>query len=162
MKIGVVSDTHNNLRNVGRIVEMFNTLGVGQVVHTGDITQPKTLQALSHLEAPLAGVFGNNDQERPILDHTCADLGFHFVEPPLRFEVAGRSIVVVHDPLELEPLDIADESLILHGHTHRTTQEWQQGGILTFNPGECAGMMTGHNTIGVVDLGNLDVELLKF
>ncbi len=162
MKIGVVSDTHNNLRNVGRIVELFNRVGVQQVIHTGDITQPKTLHALAGLDAPLAGVLGNNDQERPTLDETCAELGFQFTEPPLRIQLSNRSVVIVHDPLELEPLDIADESLILHGHTHRTTQEWQQGGILTFNPGECAGMMTGHNTIGVVDLDSLDVELLKF
>ena len=37
MKIGVVSDTHNNLRNVGRIVELFNDYGVERVIHTGDI-----------------------------------------------------------------------------------------------------------------------------
>ena len=43
MKIGVVSDTHNNLKNVGRIVELFNEAEVERVIHTGDITQAKTL-----------------------------------------------------------------------------------------------------------------------
>jgi predicted phosphodiesterase len=43
MRIGVVSDTHNNLRNVTRIVELLNEAGVERVVHTGDITQAKTL-----------------------------------------------------------------------------------------------------------------------
>ncbi len=41
-RIGVVSDTHNNLANVARIVELFNAAGVDRVVHTGDITQAKT------------------------------------------------------------------------------------------------------------------------
>ena len=40
-RIGVVSDTHNNLANTARIVELFNTAGVDRVVHTGDISQPK-------------------------------------------------------------------------------------------------------------------------
>ena len=33
---------------------------------------------------------------------------------------------------------------------------------LVFNPGECAGHLAGHNAVGVVDLANLEVELLKF
>ncbi|GIR63688.1 MAG: hypothetical protein CM15mP68_3540 [Pseudomonadota bacterium] len=43
MRIGVVSDTHNNLKNVRRIVELFNTAAVDRVIHTGDITQAKTI-----------------------------------------------------------------------------------------------------------------------
>ena len=62
MKIGIVSDTHNNLRNVQRIVELFNASGVERVIHTGDITQAKTLDVFAHLNAPLYGVFGNNDE----------------------------------------------------------------------------------------------------
>ena len=61
MRIGVVSDTHNNLKNCRKIVDLFNKSGVEKVVHTGDITQPKTLDVFSKLEAPLFGVFGNND-----------------------------------------------------------------------------------------------------
>ena len=44
MRIGVVSDTHNNLKNVRRIVELFNAAAVDRVIHTGDITQAKTIE----------------------------------------------------------------------------------------------------------------------
>ena len=64
MRIGVVSDTHNNLKNCRRIVQLFNDARVDAVVHTGDITQGKTLAVFASLAAPLYGVFGNNDQER--------------------------------------------------------------------------------------------------
>ncbi|MAE95932.1 MAG: hypothetical protein CL910_14845 [Deltaproteobacteria bacterium] len=162
MRIGVVSDTHNHLRNVRRIVEIFNASGVERVVHTGDITQAKTLRALSALEAPLVGVFGNNDLERDALETHCSELGFCLVDPPLHLRLAQREVVVVHDPRDLETMPLEAGALALHGHTHRTTSEWQQSGVLAFNPGECAGMMEGHNTIGVVDLTSLDVELLRF
>lgn len=162
MRIGVVSDTHNNLRNVGRIVDLFNTAGVSRVVHTGDITQAKTLHALSPLTCPVVGVYGNNDLERPSLDETATQLGFQLVDPPLRLRWNAREIVVVHDPLDLAELALEAGTLALHGHTHRTTREWQQEGTLAFNPGECAGMMQGLNTIGVVDLVQLDVELIRF
>ena len=39
MIIGVISDTHNNLRNVKKIIELFNEKKVELVIHTGDITQ---------------------------------------------------------------------------------------------------------------------------
>ncbi|MBD3645898.1 MAG: metallophosphoesterase [Pseudomonadales bacterium] len=161
MRIGVVSDTHNNLPNVRRIVEIFNEAGVDRVVHTGDITQPKTLEVFADLEAPLFGVFGNNDEERTGLEKAVDKFDFHFVEPPLALEWAGRRLVVVHDPLELRGVDESEFDVILHGHTHRQYIGFD-GGRLTFNPGECAGMMQGLNSVGVVCLRNLDPEIIKF
>ena len=102
MRIGIVSDTHNNLRNVGRIVELFNAARVERVIHTGDITQAKTIHAFAGLEAPLWGVFGNNDQERESLEAAIAERGFRFVDPPLELVWHERRIVVVHDPRDLD------------------------------------------------------------
>ena len=51
--------------------------------------------------------------------------------------------------------------VLLHGHTHRRTLETRDGSLL-FNPGECAGHLAGHQTVGVVDLGTLEAELLHF
>ena len=159
MRIGVVSDTHNHLGNVARIVGLLNAARVERVVHTGDITQAKTLHALAALEAPLFGVFGNNDLERDALERTSALLGFHFVDPPLHLAWAGRRIVVVHDPKDLPHAIEAD--VALHGHDHRSTSCWR-GDTLVFNPGECAGHLAGHNRVGVLDLLRRETELLYF
>jgi putative phosphoesterase len=159
VRIGVVSDTHNHLSNVRRIVELLNAADVDRVVHTGDITQAKTLDVLAGLRAPLSGVFGNNDVERVALGAAIARHGFAFAESGLEVELAGRRILVVHDPRELAGR--ADYDVALHGHTHRLTVE-RSADRLVFNPGECAGHLTGHNAVGVVDLLRLDVELLKF
>ena len=162
MRIGVVSDTHNNLKSVARIVAEFNAAGIDRVIHTGDITQPKTLAAFQDLVAPMTGVYGNNDvDEVHRLAPAALEHGFDFIMPPLWLEWAGRRIVVVHDPLELEPLDLSGVDLVLHGHTHRRTIEIESG-RLVFNPGECAGMMAGLNAIGVVDLMTLEPEILTF
>ncbi len=161
MRIGVVSDTHNNLKNVRIIVDLFNTNVVDAVVHTGDITQAKTLQEFARLDAPLFGVFGNNDQERDALDAAITEHGFTFHEPPWEFRWAGREIIVVHDPLELEGALTDKHELVLHGHTHLKRIE-QESNRLTFNPGECAGHMRGLNAIGIVSLPTLTPELLNF
>jgi hypothetical protein len=161
MRIGVVSDTHNNLTNVARIVELFNEAAVERVVHTGDITQAKTLDALGGLRAPLVGVYGNNDLERTSLDAAATRLGFRFVDPPLTLAWAHRRIVVVHDPKTLDAALQAAHDVALFGHVHTRVVE-RDGGRLSFNPGECAGHMTGYNAVGVVDLTTLATELLRF
>ncbi|MCB1645414.1 MAG: YfcE family phosphodiesterase [Pseudomonadales bacterium] len=162
MKIGIVSDTHNNLKNCRTIVDLFNDSGVERVIHTGDITQAKTVEVFAGLHAPLWGVFGNNDQgELAALLEATGDLGFEFLQPPLPLEWSGRRIVVVHDPLELNNVQTSDFDVILHGHTHRLTIEYSATG-LTFNPGECAGMMKGFNAVGILDLETLTTELMKF
>ena len=161
MKVGVVSDTHNNLANVREIVRLFNAAGVDRVVHTGDITQAKTLDALAGLNAPLYGVYGNNDVERQALGASARKHGFVFQDPPLDLIWDGRRIVVVHDPRDLPETAAGGAALALHGHTHMRRCE-RRGDGLVFNPGECAGHMKGWNAVGVVDLRRLAAEVLKF
>lgn len=158
MKIGVVSDTHNNLNNVAKIVDLFNEAGVERVVHTGDITQAKTLNVMAHLDAHMVGVFGNNDFERRPLEAATLRHGFHFVEPPLELLWHERRIVVVHDPRVLNGIDF---DVALHGHTHSLCIE-RTNRRLIFNPGECAGHLVGRNAVGVLDLATLETELLLF
>jgi len=161
VRIGVVSDTHNNLPNVRRIVELFAQARVERIVHTGDITQAKTLRALAELQAPLAGVFGNNDHgERESLEQAAAELGMQLSDPPLELRWAGRRILVVHDPRELEA-HLHGHDVALHGHTHERRID-RSTGCLVFNPGECAGHLEGRNAVGVVDLVSLEVEILRF
>ena len=161
MKVGVVSDTHNNLANVREIIRLFNGAGVDRVVHTGDITKPTTLDMMADLNAPLFGVYGNNDVERADLDASALTHGFVFREPPLELDWAGRRIVVVHDPRDLRRSSVVGHDLALHGHTHMARCERQQGRLI-FNPGECAGHMKGYNAVGVVHLDTLDTTVLKF
>ncbi len=162
MRIGVVSDTHDHLPNVSRIVELFNAARVEHVVHTGDITQVKTLEVLSGLDAPLHGVYGNNDLERQSLEAAAARLDFQICDPPLELSWADRRIQVFHDPREFERGSIdAQPALILHGHVHRHRLE-RRNGTTIFNPGECAGHIRGRNAVGVVDLAELSCEVLFF
>ncbi|MCZ6784098.1 MAG: YfcE family phosphodiesterase [Proteobacteria bacterium] len=161
MRIGVVSDTHDQLRNVRRIVELFNRAGVDRVVHTGDITRAPTLEIFAELSAPMTGVYGNNDVERDALDAAAAAFGCQLSDPPLELAWSGRDILVVHDPAELQASLKPDHVLVLHGHTHRH-EVVRSNGRLVFNPGECAGHLEGHNRIGVVDLESLDLSMLRF
>ena len=161
MRIGVVSDTHNHLPNVRKIVELFNEAGVDRVVHTGDITQTKVLFEFAALEAPLVGTYGNNDTHLDELSEAALEFGMEFHHPPLTLHWHNRKIMVVHDPRDFS--DVLDHTydLALHGHTHLYTCIQGEHGLM-FNPGECAGMMEGYNQVGVIDLNCLGIQLLNF
>ena len=161
MRIGVVSDTHDNMPNVEKIIDIFNDTGVDRVIHTGDISRVKTLTAMSRLKVPLFGVYGNNDQERTDLEQSAALNGFHFTDPPLEVEWCDRSILVVHDPRDLNRYLNHKHHLALFGHTHIKTIEFFAN-QLKFNPGECAGQLPNLNKVGIVNLHTLGVEMVYF
>ncbi len=162
MLIGVVGDTHDQTKNVERIVDLFNQARVERVVHTGDITGPAVLEQFSRLEVPMLGVFGNNDRaKRDQLEAQAGRFGMDFAPPPRTFHWAGRQILVVHDPEEAPAALPAGIDLVLHGHTHRHRHE-MRGATLFFNPGECAGFLSGQNAVGVVDLVALEAHRLRF
>lgn len=161
MRIGVISDTHDHLANVEQIVALLNRERVDRVVHTGDITKAKTLRVLSALEAPLVGVYGNNDLERESLEAAVRKYDFRVVDPPLRVDWLGRRVVVVHDPKEHGDEVLLSGDVLLHGHDHRHRVE-RRNGTLVFNPGECAGHMKGHNAVGILELTSLETRLLMF
>lgn len=160
MRIGVVSDTHNNLRNVRRIVELFRSADVDRVVHTGDVTQAAALRTLAEVGVPIVGVFGNND-ERTALQDVADELAIELCEPPFEWVIAERRVLVAHDPFELEGAVEDGHHVVLHGHTHRRAIERRPERLL-FNPGECAGHLAGRQSVGVVDLRTLEPELLEF
>ena len=68
MILGVVGDTHNRILNVEIIIDLFNSYEVDAVIHTGDITQAKTLSKFTRLNCNLLGVYGNNDLEEEGLE----------------------------------------------------------------------------------------------
>ena len=162
MRIGVVGDTHDRLLNVDRIVRLFNEARVERVVHTGDLTGVPVLEKFAELESPLVGVFGNNDlPEHSQLEAEARRLGMDFVLPPRTLDWADRRILVVHDPEDVATQSTDEIDLVLHGHTHRHRLE-KRGETIFFNPGECAGQLTGHNSIGVIDLVSLEIDRLRF
>ena len=163
MILGVVSDTHNHPSNVEKIIDLFNERKVDKVIHTGDITQAKTLSKFSRLNCPLYGVYGNNDLQEEGLKEISEKNGFKFQDPPFLVKLGGRKIVILHEPENIEEIISQEHSidLIIHGHTHRYRNE-EVKGIKIFNPGESAGMLKGKNSIGLVDLSNLNTKRILF
>lgn len=163
MLVGVVSDTHNNTKNIEEVIRLFNKKHVDLVIHTGDIACSSALKRFSKLNCDLVGVYGNNDREELGLKEVVEKYNFRFEEPPLPIIVSEKKIVIFHEPDSINQylLENINIDLILHGHTHRFRHEDRKGTVI-FNPGESAGMMKGKNAIGIVNLENLMIERIFF
>ena len=162
MKIGLTGDTHNNLKNVAKICDIFNSHNLDFVIHTGDISLPKTLLAFDSLKFPLKGVFGNNDEgEKEDLLKICEQKSYVFKDK-LKIQISGENFLfAVHDPNDIEDKFYKSGNIIVHGHTHRFRDEIYRDTCI-FNPGECAGIMKGKNKIGIVDTNTLKMEAITF
>ena len=163
MKIGVVSDTHNNLKNIEIIIDLFNGEKVPIVIHTGDISNAHTLERFSRLNSELIGVYGNNDRNELGLEEVAQKNNFHFQQPPKRLNLLDREIVIFHEPDNIDQFLSENKlvNVVLYGHTHRYENKTKNG-VLYFNPGESAGMQKGSNAIGILDLKNLDAKRIFF
>tara|TARA_B100000902_G_C27286337_1_gene904625 strand:- start:1373 stop:1861 length:489 start_codon:yes stop_codon:yes gene_type:complete len=162
LKIGLTGDTHNNLKNVAMICDIFNSYSLDFVIHTGDISLPKTLKAFEKLNVPLKGVFGNNDQgDKESLLKVCKEKDFLF-QDKLEIQISDENFLfAVHDPNDIENRFYKPGNIIVHGHTHRFRDEVYKDTFI-FNPGECAGMIKGMNKVGIVDANHPRMEIINF
>lgn len=162
MIIGVTGDTHNNLKNIKTICSIFNENKANLVLHTGDITLPKSLLAFNVLDCPLVAVLGNNDiEEKNGLEESSKKFNCQIFCEPHFIQIEDKRFCLLHHPDLIDNEMISNNDLILHGHTHRYKLEKIDSCII-YNPGECAGFMKGKNQIGLIDTKELNPITINF
>src|ERR1700733_448388 len=101
MKIGVLSDTHDQGELIRKAVQYFNEEQVAWVFHCGDWVSPFILHFFQELQAPLRGVFGNNDGDkyRHLAFKKKWGINLEYEERFLEIEIDKRHIAVFHELL---------------------------------------------------------------
>ncbi len=157
MKVGIISDTHDNLPKIKSAVEMFKKEGVEFVIHAGDIVAPFSLIPFLNMGIEWKAVFGNNDGERKGLAKKSEG---RVVEQPLELTLGGKTFVVVHEPENIREEYYSKFDVIVYGHTHQKEIN-RRGRALIVNPGEGCGYLTGTATLVVLDTDSLDARFLE-
>lgn len=158
MKIGIISDTHDNMPKIKEAVSIFNLKQVEFVIHAGDYVAPFSIVPLDDLKCDYIGVFGNNDGEKVGLAKRSKD---RIKVPPYHITLENRKIIILHEPNDLDNL-IKEQNydIIIYGHTHNPVIE-RHGKTLVINPGECCGWLSGKSTIAILELDDLSAEILN-
>lgn len=161
MKVGVISDSHDNVPAVNAAVDILNRENVDAVIHCGDFVAPFSLLPFRNLECGLFyAVFGNNDGEKTGLMKVASDNGWHFSQGPFEFELGGRKVAVMHEPFHLNDVLTRKPDIALFGHTHRYESR-REAGTFLLNPGESGGWLTGRQTCAILDTGLLEARVIE-
>jgi hypothetical protein len=154
MKIGVLSDTHDNLAAVAAALRCFEKACVEVLLHGGDYCAPFALKSILQAEIPVEGVFGNCDGEREGLAKLLPSLA----DGPRHLELGGKKVCLIHNRQRLTHEDFEASDIVILGHTHEPKTERREGRLVV-NPGECGGWVTGRCTVAVVDTRNLAADI---
>lgn len=139
MKIGVLSDTHDQAELIVKAVNHCNEAKVQWVIHCGDWVSPFILYFFRELQAPLRGVFGNNDGDkfRHLLSRGKFGVDVDYEDRFLELKLDGRHIAVFHGDYSgiVDALvGCGKYDAVLHGHTHMRVNQ-THGKTLSLNPG---------------------------
>lgn len=144
MRLGLISDTHDNLPLAKSAARFFHEKAPDRVLHLGDVMSPDILDALAGL--PLTVLLGNNDDRRELPKATLDWSGL----------LEGVHIHAHHG--HLKPKLEREPDLLLHGHTHRRRVE-RVGRTLVVNPGALHRAPT--RTIAMIELPALVVTFYE-
>ncbi|MXR53099.1 YfcE family phosphodiesterase [Halovenus sp. WSH3] len=133
MRVGIVSDTHDNQDVIESAVELF-TGDVDAVVHCGDVIAPFSVSKFN-ADFDFYAVRGNNDGEWALQD-AVRNFGAYLGEMG-ELSLGGERVAVYHgtsNPIIEALVDSGSYDYVLHGHTHNRVHE-ERDGTVRINPG---------------------------
>ncbi|MCI0515761.1 metallophosphoesterase [candidate division KSB1 bacterium] len=158
MKIGIMSDSHDNVPKIMAAIACFNERQVDWVIHAGDMVSPFAAQKLLAAKGELVVIFGNNEGERLGLARALGDK-LHLA--PHQLKAGDKTILICHEPYTLKALiqsQVYDG--IIYGHTH-TIDIRTEGKVVVINPGECGGWVTNRSTVVIWELTTNQIDLIE-
>jgi putative phosphoesterase len=158
MRIGILSDTHDQVARTATAVAMLIAEGVEVLIHCGDLTGPEVVTECGRL--PSYYVFGNNDFEEDCLRHAMARVGGICLDRGGELVLNKWRVAVTHgDSLaEMRRLRTLEPDYLLFGHSHRPTDE-RDGPTRWINPGALHRATAW--TVAVLDLAGDALRWLK-
>lgn len=158
MKIGIMSDSHDNIPKIRAAIELFNRQEVELVIHAGDLVSPFAAKELRAIKSKFIVVFGNNDGERLGLARMLEDK-IHLA--PYQIKADDKTVLVCHEPYALKALEQSNYyDAIIYGHTHDVDVR-KVDSTQVINPGECGGWLNGKCTVAVWDTKINEVEVVE-
>ena len=162
MKIGLISDTHDNVENIRKAIREFNEKNVDLVLHAGDFSSPIAVYSFAGVK--LVGVLGNNDKDIPGLTMAFKKINGELNGETLETTYGGLRFALYHGTnyvLRESLIKSKKFDVVIYGHTHRKIIKYY-GRTLVINPGTAKGWMFGfYATAAIFDTSNRNVEFIN-
>jgi uncharacterized protein len=162
VKIGLISDTHDNFKNIESAVKIFNDKRISYVIHAGDITTPEAVEAFEGVK--LIGVLGNNDIDKQGLDNAFEKIGGKLKGELCEIEENDLLIVSYHGTnfKKREALIQSGKyDVVIYGHTHKVENR-VVGKTIVINPGTANGWFFGYKaSAAIFDTVSRECEFIQ-
>ena len=141
MKIAIISDIHDNIPNLKKVLDYCTQNSVEKIICCGDLASLETLDYLNdNFSGEIFFVFGNMDDDYlknyPFVNNQYKNTKIFkdFGE----IKISGKKIAFIHFPREAKELcEMGKYDFVFHGHTHKPWTE-QANNCILLNPGNVA------------------------
>jgi putative phosphoesterase len=166
MRLGIISDIHDNLWNLGPAIEHLD--GHSDILLCcGDLCSPFVIDELRKFHGPVHIVFGNNDADLFRITRK-SDSRVQVHGELLEIELGGRRVAMQHFDNLAKGLGASGlYDLVCFGHNHRVSLSRDRGSVIV-NPGPIMGVAFGAGgwetvpaTFAVCDTESLSIRLFE-
>jgi uncharacterized protein len=162
MRIGVLSDTHNNLSNLEAALLLFEREGISTLFHCGDFTGIEVAKRLAPFH--VLSVLGNGDfASGEIRDEILRQNPENYVGLVYTGQIGEVRIAATHGhlPGKLEELVHAGKyDYVFKGHSHQHKDD-RYGLTRLINPGALGGLNREDRRVCLLDLDRGKAEFVK-
>ena len=161
MKIAILSDIHDNIWNLKKVLKELKNEKIDAIIFCGDFCAPFTFKKLAEVGIPTYAVFGNVDGAQQEITHQAFKNHKHITlkKELLEVELGGRKIAICHNDQFAESLALVGKyDAVFHGHTHHPRVK-KLGKTILANPGEVHGGVKGKCTFGIYDTEKNEIEI---
>jgi uncharacterized protein len=153
MRIAVLSDTHNNVRNLQAALEMLQQQGIDTILHCGDMTSVETAQKLVGFRVIF--VYGNGDIASGAIRETLLRMNpASYAGMVYKGKIGDARIAATHGHLPgvaEELIRSGEFDYVFTGHSHKHIDE-RHGRTRLINPGALGGMRREERQCCLLDL----------
>lgn len=163
MKVGIISDIHENFHNLINALEVCEQRKVGRIFCLGDLINPGIAMLLSKSRIPVFSLWGNNDGDKVMILKFANSPGSNLemaIHSYAFIEVEGRKGFISHFDDLARPIAKSGEfDFVFYGHNHMKEIE-HIGDCILVNPGEVSAQLKGEATFAIYDTVKNEASIL--
>jgi putative phosphoesterase len=166
MKIAILSDIHDNIWNLEKVLKQIKEKKLEVIIFCGDLCAPFTAGILGSAGIPVHACLGNVDEDHIMMQKLAGDNVKWTGLAPEYGEVIfnKRKVAYCHYPKLAELLaKSGDFDAVFHGHTHEARNK-KYGKAILVNPGAVCGIQDarpGAATYAIYDTKTNSAEILE-
>ena len=163
MQVGVVSDTHDDMVNVKKIIRIFKNEKIENVIHLGDYVAPPLVKLFAGFN--LTGILGNNDGYQLGLIRTFEEIGGKMLGAFGEINIDNIKIALYHGEFReiSEALALSGKyDIVLCGHFHKAENTLFKNTLL-LSPGSAHYYFTNDSspTFGILNTLYKSFEIIS-